>query len=72
LPPSFNQEAQSVIEQFFRETPTVKIETFGSSVLIEDTNAAHFLPGHYGLETWQLQDGSTISILGVMPHSATV
>jgi hypothetical protein len=71
LPPSFNQEAQSVIDAFFQETSAFKIETFGSSVLIEDTNASHFVPGHYGLETWQLQDGSTISILGVIPHSAT-
>jgi hypothetical protein len=72
LPPSFNNSALPILEEFLRDTPNIKVETFGSSLLISDTNPSHFSGGHYELETWQMPDGSSLTILGIIPHSAMV
>jgi hypothetical protein len=72
LPPSFDSTALPIIEEFIKDTANIKVETFGTSMLISDANPSHFLSGHVELDTWQMPDGSTLSILGILPHSAFV
>jgi hypothetical protein len=66
---SFDAAAAIALQQFFKETPDYKVETFGNGhdVLIVDTNVSHFPYSH--LETWATSDGSTISILGLAVHT---
>jgi hypothetical protein len=65
---SFDHSAIIAIQDFISHTPTWKIETFGSDILIVDTNLAHYTASQWGLESWRMNDGSTVSILGQGVH----
>ena len=64
---NFNSHAQHSLETFFNETPNYKIKSFGSNVLVVDTDPSHYSFSH--LETWKMTDGTTLSILGQAVHS---
>jgi hypothetical protein len=70
LPPSFDRSALKALESFLQDTSSVKVETFGADMLIADANSPHLSDGHVGIETWRMPDGSTLSILGILPHHA--
>jgi hypothetical protein len=69
---SFDTAAQHSVEEFFKETPNYKVESFGHDLLIVDTNLSHFSSNQFALETWVMPDGSTLSILGLAAHTTAL
>lgn len=67
---AFDAAAQQEILAFISQTSDWRVETFGADILIVDTNHSHYAGSNFGLETWVMADGSTISILGQAAHSA--
>jgi len=61
---NFDAAAEHAVEAFINHTAEWKIETFGTDILIVDTTLSHYTSNQFGLETWRMPDGSTISILG--------
>jgi len=64
----FDDAAQLTLNQFLHDTPHYRVEAFGKDILLVDTDASHFASNH--LETWTMDDGSTISIIGSLSHHA--
>jgi hypothetical protein len=65
---SFNAAAAHSLQLFFQETPTYQIESFGPDLLVVDTNLSHYASNKFGIETWLMPDGTTLSILGLAAH----
>ena len=56
------------IEEFLHNTPSFEVAVSGSNVLIVDTNVADAKSPNFGILTWDLSNGSTLSIVGIIPH----
>lgn len=70
-PPLFDDAARTVLNNFLHDTAQVRVESFGNDWLIVDTNVSHFASNDFRVETWAMSDGSTLSILGIVPHHDT-
>jgi len=46
--------------------------TSNNNVVLFDTNAADFSGPDFISRTWSMSDGSTISIVGTVPHNLAV
>lgn len=68
---AFDDTARDILNAFLHDTPQYRIATFGDDLLIVDTNVAHYTSSQYRVETWEMSDGSTLSILGIIPHHET-
>lgn len=68
---AFDDAAREILYAFLHNTPNYRIESFGDDLLIVDTNVAHYSSSQYRVETWEMSDGSTLSILGIVPHHET-
>jgi hypothetical protein len=55
------------IEKFIQNTSSFEVAVSGSNVLIVDTNEADAKSAHFGVLTWDLSNGSTLSIVGIIP-----
>ena len=55
------------VEQFLASTPSAEVTLSGANVVIIDTNVADAKSPHYGIMTFDMSDGSTLSIVGIMP-----
>ena len=69
--PAFDDAARATLNAFLHNTPHYRIEAFGDDLLIVDTDVSHYASSQYRVETWVMSDGSTLSILGIMPHDET-
>ena len=65
--PSVNGEIVHSVEQFLKNTPSVEITLSGVNVVIIDTNVADAKSPQFGVVTWDMSDGSTLSIVGIIP-----
>jgi hypothetical protein len=64
----FETQILHTVEQFLQNTPSFEVAVSGSNVLIVDTNVADAKSPDYGILTWDLSNGSTLSIVGIIPH----
>ena len=60
------QVMQSV-ETFLNSTPSAEVTVSGANVVIIDTNIADASSAHFGVLTYDMSDGSTLSIVGIIP-----
>jgi hypothetical protein len=60
------QVMQSV-EAFLNSTPSAEVTVSGANVVIIDTNIADASSAHFGVLTYDMSDGSTLSIVGIIP-----
>jgi hypothetical protein len=60
------QVMQSV-ETFLNSTPSAEVTVSGANVVIIDTNVADASSAHFGVLTYDMSDGSTLSIVGIIP-----
>jgi hypothetical protein len=56
------------VEAFLRNTPSYEIAVSGSKVTIVDTKLSDAASPDFGVLTWDLSNGSTLSIVGIIPH----
>ena len=63
------QTVEHAIEQFLASTPSAEVALSGANVVIIDTNVADAKSPDFGVMTWDMSDGSTVSIVGILPSS---
>jgi hypothetical protein len=56
------------IEQFLQNTPSFEVAVSGHNIVIVDTKVADAHSPNFGLLTWDMSNGSTLSIVGIVPH----
>ena len=67
----FNAAANEILDAFVRQN-TFEVLTSNNNVVLFDTNAADFSSPDLIARTWSMFDGSTISIVGAVPHNLAV
>jgi hypothetical protein len=65
--PSIGQIIRTV-EAFLHNTPSYEIAVSGSNFMIVDTKVSDAASPDFGVLTWDLNNGSTLSIVGIIPH----
>jgi hypothetical protein len=58
----------STVKAFLHNTPSYEIAVSGSNVTIVDTQLSDASSPDFGVLTWHLSNGSTLSIVGIIPH----
>ena len=56
------------VKAFLHNTPSFEVLASGSKVTIVDTKLSDAASPHFGVLTWDLSNGSTLSIVGIIPH----
>jgi hypothetical protein len=64
---AFTASTYQVINTFARENDFEVIRS-GPNIVLFDTNAEDFAKPDFVVKTWEMADGSTISIVGDLPH----
>jgi len=59
---------ERTLTAFLDNTPSYEVAMSGENVVIIDTNSADLKSAHYGVLTWDMSDGSTLTIMGILPH----
>jgi hypothetical protein len=67
ISPSISQIMQTV-EAFLVHTPSYEFAVSGSNYVIVDTKLSDASSPNFGVLTWDLSNGSTLSIVGIIPH----
>jgi hypothetical protein len=67
----FNSAASEILDAFVRQN-TFEVLTSNNHVVLFDTNASDFSSPDFIARTWSMSDGSTISIVGSVPHNLAV
>jgi hypothetical protein len=68
MPAAPDSQIERSLNAFLQNTPSVEVDVVGSHLIIIDTNPADTKSADFGIETWQMSDGSTLSIVGIIPH----
>jgi hypothetical protein len=58
----------STVKAFLHHTPLFYVAVSGSNTTIVDTHLSDAASPDFGVLTWHLSDGSTVSIVGIIPH----
>ena len=61
-------EILQTVEAFILNTPSHEIAVSGSNIMIVDTKLSDAASPHFGVLTWDLHNGSTLSIVGIIPQ----
>jgi hypothetical protein len=67
--PVFDAQASVILEAFIVATPSVEEEEVGKHVILMDKNPADLSSGHVTSQSWAFTDGSTLTIVGIIPTS---
>ncbi len=71
--PSSDGLVLQALQEFFHNNAHYEVAMVGPNVVIADTNIADSHSPQYGDYTWEMPDGSTLSVIGILPaHSAAV
>ncbi len=68
-PPLFDANANAILQAFMAATPRIEEDVVGKHVIVVDTNPADLASSHIGSQTWAFTDGSTLTIVGIIPTS---
>jgi hypothetical protein len=69
-PPPAAPTEQAVVQevtQFLESTPSVEVIFSGANMVFIDANVADAKSPNYGVTTFDMSDGSTLSIVGILP-----
>jgi hypothetical protein len=58
----------STVKAFLHHTPLFYVAVSGSNTTIVDTHLSDAASPDFGVLSWHLSDGSTVSIVGIIPH----
>ena len=64
----FDDAAKVILDEFIHDTPQMQVEVAGKDFILVDMDRSHYGSGQQVLETWTMSDGSTLSIIGIVPH----
>lgn len=57
---------REVIDDFLQDTPEVQLTISGSNVILVDADPQRQADAHFDLKTWELSDGSTVTLVGIL------
>ena len=63
-----NAQVVQELATFLAHTPNYEITIAGANVVIIDTNPSDVQSHDFGVQTFDMSDGSTLSIVGIMQH----
>jgi len=63
-----NAQVVQEVATFLAHTPNYEITIAGANVVIVDTNLSDAQSHDFGVQTFDMSDGSTLSIVGIMQH----
>jgi hypothetical protein len=63
-----DNQIEHIVTGFLASTPSYEITVSGTNVVILDTNPSDLKSGGYSVETFNMSDGSTLSIVGIIHH----
>jgi len=69
-PPVFDAHADALLSQFVSSTPNIEADIVGQHVVLVDKNPTDVANSHYSSLSWAFADGSTLTIVGIIPSSA--
>jgi hypothetical protein len=67
---SFDDVASSLFTAFLASTPHFEVDMFGKNVVVIDTNLSDSTNSSFGMQVWSMSDGSSLTIVGIIPQSA--
>lgn len=65
---SYDAAADSLVKAFVKTTVSLNVVTTSGNIILLDADTAAFSHHRFTVKTWALNDGSTLSIVGVMPE----
>jgi hypothetical protein len=65
---AFNATAGTIVNAFLQQNDVEEVVS-NNTVVLFDTNVSHFSSPDFVFKTWAMSDGSTITIIGQLPHS---
>ena len=66
-------QIMQTLEAFLQHTPSFEIVVSGSNVMVVDTKVSDAASANFGVLTYDLPDGATLSLVGIIPaHHASV
>lgn len=63
-------QVEQAVQAFLLDNPSYEITVSGLNVIIIDTNVADVKSPNFGSMSWDMSDGSTLSIVGIVPSHA--
>lgn len=68
----FNSNTNAILDAFIRQTPTLDVLSSATGVVLFDADQSHYSNAEFVIRTWEMNDGSTISIVGIVPHHTEI
>ena len=69
-PSAFDAHADGMLQQFMSTNNQIEEDLAGQNVMLIDRNPADIGNSHFGSLSWTFADGSTLTIIGILPASA--
>lgn len=62
-------DVQLILNAFTQAAPQSELIVGARNIVVIDNDIAHLADPHYGVRTWHFDDGSTLSLIGIIPDS---
>jgi hypothetical protein len=69
IPHNFDSLANAALQSFI-STTHFEADVVGKNIVVIDTDVSHVANGHLSTQNWNTADGSTLTIIGILPHPA--
>jgi hypothetical protein len=66
-PQHYDAAADSLVKAFVKTTVSLNVLSSSGNIILLDSDASAFAHQRFTVKTWALNDGSTLSIVGVLP-----
>jgi hypothetical protein len=67
-PHNFNSLGDAVLQDFVHATAHFEVDILGKNIVVIDTDVSHITNSNFALQSWNMVDGSTLTIVGIIPH----
>ena len=69
-PPAFDAHANTILQDFMSTNQNIEEDLAGQHVIVVDKSPGDIADTHFGSLSWTFDDGSTLTIVGILPASA--
>lgn len=68
----FDSRMEPLVQAFLKNSPTVELVMVDGNVVLLETNQTRYAEDGFGVMSWALDDGSTLSLIGVLKDLPTL
>ncbi len=65
---TLDPQTVALVSSFIQQTPHIQIDVVGTNFVVVDTNTTDIWNSNFGMQSWKMGDGSTLTIVGIIPH----